>query len=150
MQLTSKTINIPILTETFLNDSSQLSIMARSQFRSQRKATGGRYRSGRSKRKYELAGFSAVTKLNTTKTRSKRCIGGNQKSSLLAANTINVNKNGKTEKTEIVNVLENPANPNLVRRNIITKGTIVETKLGKVRITSRPGQTITVSGSLIK
>jgi len=49
----------------------------------------------------------------------------------------------------MINVTENFANPNLVRRNILTKGTVVETKLGKVKITSRPGQEGTVNGKLL-
>ena len=70
--------------------------------------------------------------------------------SLIAVKKINVaDKQGKTTSTDILNVIENPANPNLVRRNIITKGTVVETKLGKVKITSRPGQEGSVNGVLI-
>ena len=72
------------------------------------------------------------------------------KYSLLTADQVNVcDKKGKATKVEIINVVENPANPHLVRRNIITKGAIVETKLGKVRITSRPGQEAALNGVLI-
>ena len=79
-----------------------------------------------------------------------RVVGANQKLSLLSAHEINLaDKKGKTTKIEILNVVENPANPNLVRRNIITKGCIVETKLGKARVTSRPGQEGSVNGVLI-
>ncbi len=125
--------------------------MARSQLKSKRKATGGRYRSARSKRKSELAGFPAHTKLSAEKkNKSVRVLGGNKKASVLSTNQISVtDKRGKTSKTEIVNVIENPANPNLVRRNVLTKGAIVETKLGKVKITSRPGQEGTVNGVLV-
>ncbi|PIN87382.1 30S ribosomal protein S8e, partial [Candidatus Woesearchaeota archaeon CG10_big_fil_rev_8_21_14_0_10_32_24] len=56
---------------------------------------------------------------------------------------------GKTQKTVIVTVVENPSNPHLVRRNILTKGAVVETKMGKARITSRPGQEGTLNGVLI-
>jgi len=116
--------------------------MARSQRRSQRKASGARYSSSRAKKKSELAGFEASTKVGEEKrVRSKRTLGGNSKRALLVTNEINVaDKKGKTSKTQVINVLENPANPNLVRRNILTKGAIVETKLGKAKVTSRPGQ----------
>jgi len=68
----------------------------------------------------------------------------------LSAKEVNVSdQKGKTQKTEILNVVENPANPNLVRRNVITKGAVVETKLGRVRVTSRPGQEGTVNGVLV-
>ncbi len=125
--------------------------MAQSQHKSKRKPSGGRLRTSRSKRKYELAGFSAQTKIDEkVVARSKRILGGNSKLRVLSTNTINIsNKKGKTQKTELLNVIENPANPNLVRRNILTKGAIVETKLGKARITSRPGQEGAVNGILI-
>lgn len=122
--------------------------MARSQLRSKRKASGGRYHPARTKKKSELAGYQANTKLDeNNKVRVTRTIGGNAKRSLLSSNKVNVAKEkGKTEVTEITNVVENPANPHLVRRNIITKGAIVETKLGKVKITSRPGQEGVLNG----
>ena len=77
-------------------------------------------------------------------------LGGQYKQTLLSTKIINVSdKKGKTQVVELVTVVENPANPNLVRRNILTKGAVVETKLGKVRITSRPGQEGTVNGVLV-
>ncbi len=125
--------------------------MARSQQRSRRKSTGGLYRSYRTKRKFELARFSANTKLSKEKkVKAIRIKGGKAKRILLSATTINVaDKKGKAVKTEILNVVGNPANPHLVRRNIITKGAIVETKLGRARVTSRPGQEGTVNGVLV-
>tara|TARA_Y100000310_G_C20393945_1_gene674155 strand:- start:192 stop:569 length:378 start_codon:yes stop_codon:yes gene_type:complete len=125
--------------------------MARAQTRSRRKASGGRYHPSRSKKKSELSGFPAMTKLaEEKKTKVKRVIGGNKKLSVLSIKEINVaDKKGKTTKTEITDVVENPANSHLVRRNIITKGAIVETKLGKARVTSRPGQESSVNGILL-
>jgi small subunit ribosomal protein S8e len=49
-------------------------------------------------------------------------------------------KTKKTEKTEIVRVIRNPANIDYNRRGVITKGAVVETPLGQAKITSRPGQ----------
>lgn len=125
--------------------------MARSQEKSKRKASGGRLRSSRTKKKYELAGFPALTRIaDKVVIRSKRVLGGNLKLRNLTTNLINVSdKKGKTQKTEIVNVIENPANPHLVRRNILTKGAVIETKLGKAKITSRPGQEGTVCATLL-
>ncbi|MBI4151588.1 30S ribosomal protein S8e [Candidatus Woesearchaeota archaeon] len=125
--------------------------MARSQERSQRKASGGRHHYVRTKRKYELSGYPANTKLaSERKTRSQRTLGGNRKMSLLEASHINIaDKKGKTTKAKILNVVENPANPHLVRRNIITKGAIVETEKGRVRVTSRPGQEAALNGMLV-
>jgi len=47
---------------------------------------------------------------------------------------------GKTQKVEILRVTENLANVDYNRRGVITKGTIIETPLGKARVTSRPGR----------
>lgn len=125
--------------------------MARSQRRSLRKVSGGRYHYSRTKKSYELSGVQANTKLDTDKRRIvKRGKGGNLRNVLLAVKFISVADNkGKVVKTEISNVVENPANANLVRRNIITKGCVVETKLGRAKVTSRPGQDGTVNGVLI-
>ncbi len=126
--------------------------MARSTRRSNRKPSGGRYHYDRTKRFYELAGFPANTKLEKEqKVKVSRIRGSHMKYSLLTANRVNVSdKKGKATKTEILNVVGNPANPHLVRRNIITKGAIVETKMGKVRITSRPGQEAALNGVLVQ
>ena len=125
--------------------------MARSQEKPRRKVSGGLYHFFRTKRRHELAGFSAQTKLSEkVKVNVKRGRGSTIKRSLLSSKFINVaDKKGKTVKTEILNVVENPANSNLVRRNIITKGAVVETKLGKVRVTSRPCQEGLVNGNLL-
>ena len=124
--------------------------MARSQFRSNRKVTGGRYHSYRTKKRNELSGFAANTKLGERRAQTKRILGGHIKQGLLSANEISVtDKKGKSAKTTIINVVENPANSNLVRRNIITKGCVVETKMGRARVTSRPGQEGSVSGKLL-
>jgi len=80
-----------------------------------------------------------------------RTRGNNRKSRIKTTNVAYVvdPKTKKTTKTEIVSVVENPANIHYVRRNIVNKGAIVETKLGKARITSRPGQCGTVNAVLI-
>jgi small subunit ribosomal protein S8e len=49
----------------------------------------------------------------------------------------------KTEK-------ENPANRNFARMNILTKGAIVDTEVGSIRITSRPGQHGLVNAVLLE
>lgn len=126
--------------------------MARSTERSRRKPSGGRYHFTRGKKRAELAGFSANTKLSRErKVKTARICGGDTKFSMLAASHVNVaDKKGKSATVEVLNVVGNLANPHLVRRNIITKGAIVETKLGKVRITSRPGQEAALNGVLVE
>mgnify|MGYP001764684047 CR=1 FL=1 len=50
---------------------------------------------------------------------------------------------------EIENVVDNPSNVNYARRNIITKGAVIETSAGRARVTSRPGQTGQVNAVLL-
>lgn len=106
----------------------------------------------RKKRKYEMGRESAETKLGPPRRVKVAVRGGNHKLKLLAADIANITdpKSGETRKSKILSVLENPANPHFVRRNIITKGAVIETELGKVRVTSRPGQTGTVDGILLE
>ncbi len=47
---------------------------------------------------------------------------------------------GLTEKLKIVDVVRNPANVDYNRRGVITRGVIVRTEKGLVKIVSRPGQ----------
>jgi len=62
----------------------------------------------------------------------------------------NVYTGKKIEKTKIKSVIENKANPQYIRRNIITKGAVIETELGKAKVTSRPGQHGILNAVLIK
>lgn len=80
-----------------------------------------------------------------------RTRGNNRKTRALTADIAYVidPKTNKTTKTEIVTVLENAANVHYVRRNIMNKGAIINTKIGKARITSRPGQTGVISAILL-
>ncbi|MHA1228060.1 MAG: 30S ribosomal protein S8e, partial [Candidatus Hodarchaeales archaeon] len=66
----------------------------------------------------------------------------NTKIRLLSYKYANVSsQDGKTiEKLEIEDVEENPANRDFARRKILTKGAIIQTKKGKAKVTSRPGQ----------
>ncbi len=115
-----------------------------------RKVSGGRYIKNRKKKLYELAGQKRTVKLGAEKKKSKRTKGGNMKTFLLKSKFINIQDKGKTRKLEIKNVLETPSNRFLARQNIITKGTIVETESGKIRVTNRPTQEGTINGILIK
>ncbi|MCD6480812.1 MAG: 30S ribosomal protein S8e [Thermoplasmata archaeon] len=120
--------------------------------RSQRKETGGRYRPMRKKRKYEIGRDPLPAVIGERKIRKIRVRGGNYKIRILGERYANVTnpKTGETKKVEIKDVLENAANPHYVRRDIITKGAIVITDMGKARITSRPGQDGCVNAVLIE
>ena len=119
---------------------------------SARKPSGGRLILARKKRRFEVAPEDAETKLGEHTQKLIRSRGAAQKVKLLATNTINVTdaKTGKTSQATIKTVTENPANIHYVRRNILTKGAVVDTDKGKVKVTSRPGQSGTLSGVLVQ
>lgn len=125
--------------------------MALWQGKSKRKKTGGRFRLHRSKRKTEIGREQQVTVIGEESNKDVRTRGGNLKFRILTTSKVNVfnPKSKKTNATNIKTVLENPANPNYVRRNIITKGAIIDTDLGKARVTSRPGQHGIINAILI-
>jgi small subunit ribosomal protein S8e len=124
--------------------------MAISQLRSRRNVTGSRYVNSRKKKKYELGRTPVLTKLGKKVIKQVRTPGNNKKVKLLNEEFISlVGKDKKATKVKITSVIENPANRHYVRRNILTKGTIVETEKGKARITSRPGQTGSLAGVLV-
>ncbi len=124
----------------------------RAQWRSKRKPSGGRYhRPYRTKRKYELGRYPADTVLGEPQRKAIRTRGGHTKNRLRSSNQANVALGSTSlKKVRILNVVDNPANKFLSRRNIITKGSIIETELGKARVTSRPGQHGVVNAILIE
>ena len=115
-----------------------------------RKISGGRYKKQRKKKKNEIKGQKRIVKLGEEKKKKIRVKGGNKKIVLLRGKFVNIKIKDKIKKVEIKNVLETPSNRFLARQNILTKGTIVETEAGKVKITNRPTQEAMINGILIE
>lgn len=107
-----------------------------------RKPSGGKRRAYRRKRRFETGSFATETVSGETKRKTMRTRGGSVKIRLESDKYVNVTDpaSGKTERVEILRVLKSPSSVDYDRRGVITKGTVVETHLGTVRITSRPGQ----------
>ena len=87
------------------------------------------------------------------------CVDGKDRKGPWKGNLYQVNLDGKsnvkssTKKTvvaDVKTVVDSPANRNFVRRSIMTKGAVIETSLGKARITSRPGQEGFLNAVLVK
>jgi len=116
--------------------------MARSQARSKRKYTGKKYKHFRKKRKRELDRPPIETQIAPEKKKKQRVMGGNQKLKLFTTAFINVTdlNTNKTSKVKILKFDSNEASKDYNRRHVLTRGAIVETELGKAKITSRPGQ----------
>lgn len=115
-----------------------------------RKISGGKYHANRKKRIYERQGQERIVTLRDTRRKNLRTQGGNTKTILLSANEANILINGKSRKVKIKNVVETPQNVFLARQNRLMKGAIIETDLGKARITNRPSQEGQVNAILLE
>ena len=122
---------------------------------SRRKPTGGRLKRPnryRGKRRTEIASEKQSTMIGDSNRKIYRKRSGSQTVRVLYDNQVNVadKKTGKVVKATLHSVSDNAADPNFVRRNILTKGAVVETDMGKVRITSRPGSHGVINGVLLE
>jgi small subunit ribosomal protein S8e len=124
--------------------------MTKWQLRSKRKPTGKLRKKLSKRKKYQRGRDYSPTHLGEKKVVKLRTKGGSKKLLALSANIANVISGSKSQKTKIISVMENPANPQFVRRSIITKGTIINTELGKARVTSRPGRDGIVNAVIIE
>lgn len=123
------------------------------QGRSLRKDSGGLKRPYRKKRLYEKGTQPTMTRLGPEKrVRTDRITGGSLKGRLLQVSTANIldPATGKYAVGKIKTVSNNPANRYFTRANIITKGALLDTELGKARVTNRPGQEGIVNAVLVK
>ena len=117
-----------------------------------RKPSGGLKGKHRKKRKYELGRPPVETRLRgKDKVKIVRVRGNNIKVKVKYAAHANVTdpKTGITKKARILRIVEVPANREYTRRNIIVKGAIIETEVGRAKVTSRPGQDGTINAVLI-
>ena len=77
-------------------------------------------------------------------------MGGKRKTILLKTEEANISNGKEIKKVEIKNVLETPQNKFLARQNRLMKGVIIETSLGKARITNRPSREGSVNAVLVE
>lgn len=120
--------------------------------RSDRKGSGsGKIRGkGRDKRKSEMGSYFTATKAGKENVVSKaRGRGSTVKNKLKYAAFANILTKSGYKKAKITGVVESPDNRNFARLGIITKGTIVNTELGKAKVTNRPGQDGAINAQLI-
>ncbi|MUV90043.1 30S ribosomal protein S8e [Halapricum sp. CBA1109] len=120
------------------------------QGRSTKKRTGGRRRRSRNKRKFELGDQPTETEVDEPKLKTVESRGGTTKVRAISTNVASVADGEEVATADIEGVAENGANPNYVRRNIITKGAVIDTSEGQARVTSRPGQDGQVNAVLIE
>lgn len=114
------------------------------------KGTGGkRGRMTDKKLRFVGGGFTA-TKVGKKELRLLKSSRGNTtKVKLKAAQFVNVVTKEGMKKVAMRTVLETPDNRHHARQNIVTKGAVVDTEIGKVKITNRVGQDGVVNGRLL-
>ena len=117
-----------------------------------RKISGGKYHRLRKKKFFERLIQERHVTLRPTKRKMLRVKGGNTKVILLSSDEANVlnPKTKKTQKVKIKNVIETPQNVFLARQNRLMKSAIIDTSLGKARITNRPSQEGHVNAILVE
>jgi small subunit ribosomal protein S8e len=112
------------------------------QGKSRRKSTGGRLKPHSKKRKVLLGRVAAETRIGERRVRRIKTKGGGTKIRLLMSETVNLVE-APGERARVVKILgvqNNPASRDFTRRNVITKGAVIETEAGLAMVTSRPGQ----------
>lgn len=116
-----------------------------------RKGTGAKFaRHGDRVRSHVGGHFSGTKVSDKNEVVKVRTRGGSEKvvpHYIAYANVVMHDK--KIKKARIKTVVESPNNPHYKRMNIITKGVVIETDVGKARVTNRPGQDGVVNAVLI-
>ncbi len=115
-----------------------------------RKTSGGRYKKPKKRKLTGRQNQSRIVKIGDAKTKLLKGRGGNTKLVSFFNNAVNIVIKGKSKKSLIKNVLETPSNTFLARQNILVKGAIIETDLGKAKITNRPSQEGNIQAKLIE
>ena len=119
------------------------------QGRSKRKRTGGRLKPSHKKKRHQLGRQPTETTVGKPRFRIVDSRGNEKKVRALSTNVAQVADGGEVVEADIENVVDNPSNVNYIRRNIITKGAIIDTSEGRARVTSRPGQDGQVNAVLV-
>lgn len=114
-----------------------------------RKTSGGKYKKPKKRKFTGRQKQTRIVKIGDTKTKLLKGRGKTIKIVSLLSNIANVIVKEKSKKSIIKNVLETPSNTFLARQNILVKGAIIETELGKAKITNRPSQEGNIQAKLL-
>jgi small subunit ribosomal protein S8e len=109
----------------------------------------------RDKKRYEIGNYFSATKLADAKkdkdvTSDIRRRGGKVTAKLKSAAFANLLTKSGYKKVRIKGVLESKDNRNFARQNLITKGTVINTDLGKAVVVNRPGREGSVNAKLVE
>jgi small subunit ribosomal protein S8e len=134
---------------------SQFGIQRHSRSKTKREGNGKRKIKFRDKKRYEIGNYFTATKLADAKkekdaTSDVRRRGGKVTVKLKSAAFANLLTKSGYKKVRIKGVLESKDNRNFARQNLITKGTVINTDLGKAVVTNRPGREGSVNAKLLE
>ena len=105
----------------------------------------------RKKKKFQMGRLPTETELGERTVKVVNGRGNTSKQRLARDQYVNVSdENGTTKHLKILKVLENPSSVDYNRRGVITKGCIIKTESGNVRVTSKPGANGIISAVFIK
>ncbi|MEM0149646.1 MAG: 30S ribosomal protein S8e [Candidatus Micrarchaeaceae archaeon] len=111
---------------------------------------GKKVRKFRDKRRSEIGNYFAATKLSQSSAAARtRKRGGSLGIKLKHAAFANVLTKAGYKKAKITEVIESKDNKNFARQNIITKGTLINTELGKAVVLNRPGREGAINARLV-
>jgi len=112
----------------------------------------GKARKGLSKKKRKFVGGAYPLPKIGEKGKNKNLAGrgSTRKSRALTLAFANVLTGQGMKKARVLNVLETPSNRHYARQNAITKGTIIQSEIGKIRVTNRVGQDGMINAILIE
>ena len=114
------------------------------------RGTGGRRGRAADKKLRFVGGTFTATKVGTKEQRTvRRGRGNTAKVKLRTAKFANVLTKEGMKKVAMRTVLETPDNRHHARQNIVTKGAVVDTEIGKAKVTNRVGQDGVVNGRLL-
>ncbi|MEM3841102.1 MAG: hypothetical protein QXN59_00180 [Candidatus Micrarchaeaceae archaeon] len=120
---------------------SQFGVQIHGRSATKKSGNGARRRPNKDKKRRIVGNYFSATKLaNENSVKSVRHRSGYRTTVLKAAGVANVLTKDGMKKVKITGVLESPDNRNFARQNIITKGTIINTEVGKAVVTNRPGR----------
>ena len=122
------------------------------QGRSKHLSTGAKYHPNAKKIKMRQGRDPINTKVGASRKKIVRTRGANIKIKAYSLDKINVidQKTKKAKIAKIKRVVDNPASVDLARRGVITQGAILDTDLGSVKVTSRPGQMGGLNGIILE
>ncbi|MEK6889248.1 MAG: 30S ribosomal protein S8e [Nanoarchaeota archaeon] len=115
-----------------------------------RKISGGKYHKQRKRKLFERPSQERHAILGEVKSKKLRVRSGKLKTILLKSDIANIIIKGKAQKAKILNVIETPQNRFYARQNRLLKSALIQTSLGKAKITNRPTQEGQINAILIE